>query len=131
MLLSYWTTSEKRDMVYELEHPNATSDTLAPGGVKAYWKAHSHSIDGLPSVTCYDNTKPVTHSELERVENTSTTRTQIEEKNTGRAPHQILSKSRIKTLTENGPSLLIGFLAGLATAAGVWKLGVGAHGQHI
>lgn len=45
---------EARDKEWESEHPSESTEIPA-NGLRAYWKAHSSSIDGLPSLmTCFE-----------------------------------------------------------------------------
>jgi hypothetical protein len=75
LLLNWHASVEKRDLEYAAAHPDACpADGAAPAalgpdapppyaekGMKAMWREYSTSIDGLPSVTCFANPKPLVH----------------------------------------------------------------------
>lgn len=108
-LLTNWSASlEKRDVEFARTHPDASAGEFAENGLKAYWKKYSHSIDGLPSVQCYTNRQPIVHS-------TAAMDTQKVGDAPGKQPHR--GEGTMKALVSSGPALVMGFTAGLATAA--------------
>jgi hypothetical protein len=52
---------ENRDNEYDEARGGSDPDDIHEKGLKAYWKTHSTSIDGLPSLTCYATGKKLEH----------------------------------------------------------------------
>lgn len=86
------------------------TDGYAPKGMKAYWKAHSRSIDGLPSLECYANPKPLTHDEAARADRPYATAIQSRNQQTS----QLLSERPDSTVRTGGI-----FITGAAVGAAI------------
>jgi hypothetical protein len=52
---------ENRDSEYDEARGGSDPDDIHEKGLKAYWKTHSTSIDGLPSLTCFATGKKLEH----------------------------------------------------------------------